>query len=157
MYRECVRVFIFLNFCVSVASGTWSFSPCPLTLPRTSCLRRALTTSPQKTPRGELLPCCPRPRSSPCSSTPPTGPTAGTRYVHKHTEYIRCQPLRMHYSLTLCGRLLRHVTRFVSVSIIIELFIRDCARSLISPRELMSLIYPYVSVREMSQDPEIFR
>lgn len=83
---------VYLHFlsisCVSVASGTWSFSRCPLMLAQTSCLRRVLTTSPQRSPHGELLPCCPRPRSSPCSSTPLTGPTAGIRYT-THTEYIQ--------------------------------------------------------------------
>lgn len=95
VYHECLHFFL-IFFCVSVASGTWSFSLYPLILARTSSLRKALTTSPQRIPRGALLPCCPRPRSSPCSSTPLTEPTAGIRYIHKQNT-LRAKWLHMHY------------------------------------------------------------
>lgn len=89
----CVRT---LSFLLSVASGTWTFSPCPPMLPRTSYLRRAQTTFPQRSHRGELLPSCPRPRSSPCSSTLLTEPTAGIRY--KHSRSLRLHVYFFHFS-----------------------------------------------------------
>lgn len=153
----CVYVYFYFLpiFCASVASGTWTFFLCPLMLLRTSCLRRAQTTSPQRSPPGELLPCCPRPRSSPCSSTPLTEPTAGIRCIHKHTDYIRCHWLHVYYFYLSTAACL--FTCHVSCLIIIEFSIYECVWRLLFSvsMEIMSMIYLYVSMWEMSQDPEI--
>lgn len=145
VHHERVHLSIFR---VSAASGTWSFSPCPLMLPRTSCLRRVRTTSPPRSPRGELLPSCPRPRSSPCSSTPLTGPTAGIRYTQTQNILDASDCTCIIFSCPL-----HHMTCFISS--IDSNWILSGVWFLPASVVLMSLIYLYVSAREMSPDPEI--
>lgn len=149
----CMCVYT-LSFLLSVASGTWTFSPCPPMLPRTSYLRRAQTTFPQRSPRGELLPSCLRPRSSPCSSTLLIEPTAGIRY--KHSRSLR---LHVYYISILRNSPPHRGTHLIPALILIKLFIAGCRHGLL----LLSmcgdnepdLSIGYVSVREMSRDPKV--
>lgn len=151
--RACMCVYTVV-FLLSVASGTWTFSPCPPTLPRTSYLRRAQTTFPRRSPRGELLPFCPRPRSSPCSSTLLTEPTAGIRYKHKSIP----PAARVLFSLLRSGPP-RRGTHLIPALILIKFFTPGCRHGLlplcVCGDNEPDLSIGYVSAQEMSPDPEV--
>ncbi len=72
-----------LNVCVCCVLGIWSTSLCPPTPVRTTTLKRVPTTSTLRWLLRGLQLSCPKPRSSPSSSTQQTELILGTKYVRR--------------------------------------------------------------------------